>query len=219
MADKINLCLVDDHRLFRKAMTRLLATFPRVGNITEAENGKQCLDLLARTRDIHMLLLDIEMPVMNGLETAELALQKFPDLKIIVLTMHDSEPYMEHLLDLGVHSFLFKSADPAELERAIHAVADNGFFHTAPVQAMLRKIAINRPRRESILGQHELTDREREILILICNDVPVKEIAERLSISEKTVHSHKSAIRAKLNLRSTIAMVHWAYQMGLVNGF
>lgn len=217
--DKVNICLVDDHRLFRKAMTRLLSTFPRVGTLTEAENGKQCLELLSRTPDIHLLLLDIEMPVMNGIDTAELVLKKFPDVKIIILTMHDSESYMEYLLDLGVHSFLFKSADPHELERAISAIADNGFFHTAPVQAMLKKITSNRPKRETLLQQHALTEREREILMLICNDVPVKEIAERLSISEKTVHSHKSAIRTKLNLKSTIAMVRWAYQTGLVSGF
>ena len=117
---KINLLLVDDHKLFRKAMVRLLKTFSKIGEVWEADNGKECIDMMKYPVDV--LLLDLEMPRMNGAEVAEYLIPRYPDLKIIVLTMHDSEKYILHMLEMGVHSFLLKNTDPEELEKAIVSV-------------------------------------------------------------------------------------------------
>ena len=104
---KINICVVDDHNLFRKAIVRLIKTFDRVGNVTDAGSGKDCLELFKKhVPDV--VLLDLEMPVMNGVDTAEILIAKYPKLKIIILTMHDSENYIIHLIEMGVHSFLLK---------------------------------------------------------------------------------------------------------------
>jgi DNA-binding NarL/FixJ family response regulator len=135
---KIDVCVVDDHQIFRKAMMRLLAMFPRIGEVTEAENGSACLQKMAE-RLPHVVLLDLEMPVMNGIDCASQLIQKYPDLKIIILTMHDSEKYMLYMLELGVNSFLLKNTDPDELERAIYSVVDKDFYHNDLLVTVLRK--------------------------------------------------------------------------------
>lgn len=203
---------MDDHQIFRKAMIRLLKTFVRISTISEAGNGKECLEIVQREQP-DLVLLDLEMPVMNGIDCAEQLIQKYPDLKIIILTMHDSERYMGYLLELGVHSFLLKNTDPSELENAIYSVYDNDFYHNELISNFLRqKIKVKKP----ILGvSSSLTDRELEILKLICKEFSLKDIAAKLSLSEKTVQTHKLNIQSKMGAKSTVGLVKSAYEMGL----
>jgi DNA-binding NarL/FixJ family response regulator len=131
--------------------------------------------------------------------------------------MHDSEKYMVSMLELGVHSFLHKTTDPEELEKAIHSVIDHDFFYnellnTAIFRSMQGKAKLERP----YSGPKELTDRESEILKMICNEKSLKEIAHLLSVSEKTIQSHKLHIQNKLGARSTVGLVKAAYELGLV---
>ena len=209
---QIRICVVDDHQIFRKAMIRLLKTFVRISTISEAGNGKECLEIVQREQP-DLVLLDLEMPVMNGIDCAEQLIQKYPDLKIIILTMHDSERYMGYLLELGVHSFLLKNTDPSELENAIYSVYDNDFYHNELISNFLRqKIKVKKP----ILGvSSSLTDRELEILKLICKEFSLKDIAAKLSLSEKTVQTHKLNIQSKMGAKSTVGLVKSAYEMGL----
>ncbi len=213
---KIDICVVDDHQIFRKAMVRLLKTFTRVGEICEAGNGEECLKQV-KEKNPQVVLLDLDMPVMNGKECAEQLLKKFPEVKIIVLTMHDSEKYMVFMLELGVHSFLQKSTDPEELEKAIYSVTDHDFYYnellnTAIYRSMQGKAKLERP----TFGTRELTDREEEILKLICSEKSLKEIAHLLSVSEKTIQSHKLHIHNKLGVKSTVGLVKAAYELGLI---
>lgn len=211
--EEIKVCVVDDHQIFRKAMMRLLKTFGRVSTVIEAENGRQCLAAVEK-HNPHLVLLDLEMPGMNGIECAEQLLQKFPEIKIIILTMHDSERYMNYLLELGVHSFLLKNTDPTELENAIYAVYDHDFYHNELIANMLRqKMKVNK--RPSFMVKSPLTDREMEILQLICSEFSLKDIASKLSLSEKTVQTHKLNIQTKLGAKSTVGLVKAAYELGL----
>src|SRR5258706_2203788 len=135
---KINVSIVDDHNLCSKPIINLTRRCPRVGDITEAENGKDFIEQSKKKwRDV--VLLDLEMPRMNGVETAEYLIPNTPDLKIIVLTQHDSEKYMLHMLEMGVHSFLLKNTNPDELERAIYAVVDNDFYQNDLLARVIRK--------------------------------------------------------------------------------
>lgn len=216
---KIDICVVDDHQIFRKAMIRLLKTFERVGKVVDAENGKQCLQVVA---DQHpqVVLLDLEMPVMNGIECAEALLKKFPDTKIVILTMHDSGKYMSYMMELGVHSFLLKNTDPEELEKAIYSVVDKDFYHNDLLASVLRKSLKSRlknERPEFNTVQQPLSDRELEILRLICEERSLREIAVHLAVSEKTIQSHKLNIQTKLSVRSTVGLIKAAYEMGLIS--
>ncbi len=214
---KIDVCVVDDHQIFRKAMMRLLSTFPRIGEVTEAENGSACLQKVAE-RMPHVVLLDLDMPVMNGIDCASQLIQKYPDLKIVILTMHDSDKYILYMLELGVNSFLLKNTDPEELEKAICAVIDKDFYHNDLLANVLRKSMKTKLHSErpefSLLS--ELTPRERDVLRMICEEKTLKEIAASLFISEKTVQTHKLNLQHKLKVKSTVGLVKSAYELGIL---
>ena len=215
--DKIDICVVDDHHIFRKALCQLVQTFPRINTVSDAENGLKCLELVGKKRP-HVVILDLEMPLMNGVDCAEQLVLKYPDVKIIILTMHNNEKSILHMIEIGVNSFLLKSSDPSELERAIHAVVDRDFYHNDLLVSVLRKSMRNqlRARRPDFSEVSVLTEREQEVLRLICEDNTIKEIASLLGINEKTVFSHKLNIQTKLEVKTTVGMVRAAYEMGLI---
>jgi DNA-binding NarL/FixJ family response regulator len=214
--DKINVCIVDDHNLFRKAMTNLIKDFPRLGQVTEAANGYEFIELFKKNWP-HLVLLDLEMPRMNGVELAEYLIPNHPEIKIIVLTQHDSEKYMLHMLELGVHSFLLKNSNPDELERAIYSVIDKDFYHNDLVAMVIRKSIQSRFKSERPQFEVPLTDREREIVRHICQELTHKEIAEKLSISEFTVRNHQRNVMEKLGMKKIIGLVRYAYEHGLMD--
>ena len=215
MTDKIDVCVVDDHNLFRKAIVNLIKNFPRIGDVTDAENGRDFIERYKKKLP-DVLLLDLEMPRMNGVETAEFLIPKYPALKVIVLTQHDSESYMVHMLELGVHSFLLKNSDPNELERAIHAVMDKDFYHSDLVARVIRKSMMGKYKSERPQFATVLSDREREIIRCICKEMTYKEIGVKLSLSEFTVRNHHFKLMDKLGLKKTIGLVRYAYEKGLI---
>lgn len=216
-SSKIDICVVDDHHIFRKAVCQLIKTFPRIAEVSDAENGVKCLELVAKKQP-HVVVLDLEMPVMNGVDCAEQLILKYPDLKIIILTMHDNEKSILHMIEIGVNSFLLKNSDPAELERAIYAVVDRDFYHNDLLVSVLRKSMRSqlKARRPDFSAATILTGREQEVLRLICEDKSIKEIATMLNINEKTVHSHKLNVQTKLEVKTTVGMVRAAYEIGLI---
>jgi len=217
---KIDVCIVDDHQIFRKAMMRLLKTFKRVNEITEAENGQACLQLLKHhPQPPQVLLLDLEMPVMNGVDCAEAVLKKYPDIKIIILTMHDSEKYMLYLMEMGVHSFLLKNTGPEELELAIQHVVDNDFYHNELLNSVLRKGIVQNGKKiekPAFVKLADLTDREQEVLRMICEEMSVKDMALKLGVAPSSVQTYKTRIMAKLGIKNTIGLLRFALETGLI---
>ncbi len=216
--EAIDICIVDDHTLFRKAIIRLVSSFTRIGQISEAENGKVCLDLLRKAQRLpDVVLLDLDMPVMNGVDTAEAIRLKYPEMKIIILTMHDNQKYMMHMIEIGVHSFLLKDCDPDELEKAISAVVDREYYHNDMMVSAMRRSVKVKSERPSFNKLTELTDREREIFMLICSELSLKDISIKLSVSERTVHAHKANIQSKLGLKNTVSMIKFAFDSGFMS--
>lgn len=208
--------IADDHTLFRKAMVNLLRSFERIAEVKDAENGKELLSLIRQDAP-DVVLVDLQMPVMDGSEASSQIIQKFPDVKIIVLTMHDSNKFILHMMDMGVHAFLLKNTEPDELEQAIYAVADKDFYHNELVASVLRKNVKERQGGERPnFEQTELTDREREILLLICQELTMKEIGQRLYLSENTVRNHRVNIMDKVGVNNIVGLVKYAYETGIV---
>ncbi len=213
---KLKVYIADDHTLFRKAMVNLLRSFDRVSDVKDAENGKELLTLI-KNEVPDVAIVDLQMPVMDGTETSTQIIQKYPEVKIIILTMHDSNKYILHMMDLGVHAFLLKNTEPDELEQAIYAVCDKDFYHNELVASVLRK---NVKDRKS--GQRpnfkpvELTEREKEILLLICQELTMKEIGQRLFLSENTVRNHRVNIMEKVGVNNIVGLVKYAYETGVV---
>jgi two-component system response regulator DegU len=211
----INVSIVDDHTLFRKAMINLIKVFPRVGEVTEAGNGRDFIEQ-SKKKWPDVVLLDLEMPRMNGVETVEYLIPNAPDIKIIILTQHDSERYMLHMLEMGVHSFLLKNTNPDELERAIYAVVDKDFYQNDLLTSVIRKSLKSKIRGERPQFEIPLSEREREVVLLICEELTHQEIGKRLSLSEFTVRNHHRNILLKLGLKKTIGLVRYAYEHGLI---
>ena len=211
---KIKVVVADDHSLVRTGMLRLLSTFPRIGEVKEVANGKELVDL-CRVFAPDVALVDIEMPVIDGFGASEILLDRFQEVKILILTMHAGEEYIERFLSLGVHGFLSKNTNQDELERAIYAVVDNDFYHNEATSAVIRKLMSRRGR--DLPKRAELSPREIEVLCLICQEVTCKEISDRLFISEKTVHNHRTRIMEKIKAKSTIGLIRYAYKHGYIN--
>lgn len=216
MKKGLKVYLADDHTLFRKAMVNLISSFENVGEVKDAENGKELLALI-KSRRPDVAIVDLQMPVMDGTEASEQIVKKYPDVKIIILTMHDSDRFILHMMELGVHAFLLKNTEPDELEKAIHAVHEKDFYHNDLVATVLRKNVMQKRagQRPNFAG-NELTDREKEIVHLVCQELTNKEIGGRLSLSENTIRNHRVNIMDKLNVNNTIGLVKYAYEAGLL---
>jgi DNA-binding NarL/FixJ family response regulator len=209
---KIKVYIADDHTLFRKAMVNLLQTFDGVSEVKDAENGKELLTLI-KYEVPDVAIVDLQMPVMDGAETCENIIDKYPNVKIIILTMHDSDKYVLHMMEMGVHAFLLKNTEPDELEKALHSVVEKDFYHNEWVVSIMRKnVRSQRPN----FSNDELTDREKQIVQLVCRELSSKQIADKLSVSERTIENHRATIMKKLSVKNTIGLVHYAYQSGIM---
>ncbi|MCB0494147.1 MAG: response regulator transcription factor [Cyclobacteriaceae bacterium] len=211
----IKICIADDHKLFRKLTIAYLESMDRIDSyIIEAENGKVLLSKL-RSNLVDVVLLDINMPVMGGEEAAKVLLKRYPELKIIMLTINDSPGKILELMNLGVHAYLLKDCEPQEVLNAIEAVVDRDFYRNSIVEnALSHAKSKKKSGRERL--EEELTKREQEILLHICEELTTKEIGVRLSISEKTVENHRMNMMQKLNARNTVGLVKYAYENGLI---
>lgn len=210
--------IADDQTLFRKGMSQLVNSFKEVSLVKEAGNGQEMLDLV-KAEPPHVILMDLDMPIMDGIEASEKIINQYPDIKIIVLSMHSSTQHIFYLMELGVHSFLLKNAEPEEVQKAIISVVKNDFYQNELVVEALRKGAIDKRKAQSRpMFDHNvsLSDREEEILRLICRELTMKEISEKLSLSEKTIHNHRARMMDKLNVRNTVGLVKYAYESGLI---
>ncbi|MEM8566594.1 MAG: response regulator transcription factor [Bacteroidota bacterium] len=215
---KWTIYVTDDQTLFRKGMSRLVKTFKRVDKVVEAENGREVLELVKKEQP-HVILMDLEMPVMDGIEATEKILTRYPEIKIIILSMHDSFQHIYYLMELGAHAFLLKNAEPEEVEEAIKSVIERDFYQNQLVIDALRKGAINRKVAESrpSFGTAPLSDREKEILLLICQEMTMKVISERLNISERTVQNHRANMIDKLGVKNTVGLVKYAFENGMIH--
>lgn len=219
MKDGYKVYIADDHTLFRKAMVTLLQTFDRVSVVKDAENGKELINLV-KFEVPDVAIIDLEMPIMDGSATCEYLIARYPDVKLIVLTMHDSSKFILHMMEMGVHAFLLKNAEPDELENALYAVVENDFYHNDLVADVLRKNVKEREKlskNKPMFQQSELTEREREILVLICQELTMKEIGQRLFLSENTVRNHRVNIMEKVGVNNIVGLVKVAYDLGIVS--
>jgi DNA-binding NarL/FixJ family response regulator len=210
---KIKIYLVDDHALFREGLKFLLSGLDFIEEIFEAENGEQFISgLKANPADI--ALLDIEMPVMNGTEAARRALEIFPELKIIALSMYSEENYYASMIDVGASGFLLKNSKFSEVKKAISDVWEGrSYFSPEIVKSVITRFASEKG-RSTITEEIDITNREIEILEFICKGLSNAEIAEKLSISKRTVDKHRENLLLKTGSKNTASLVIFAIKQG-----
>jgi two-component system, NarL family, response regulator DegU len=209
---KINVCIADDHRLVRQGIATLLSNFDRIGEIYEAEHGQAALEVV-REMHPHVVLLDLQMPGMSGLDVCKIIVRDHPDIRVLILSMNDEPEVVELLIRYGAHGFLSKGADGEEVMRAVYDVNDHGRYTNDLVLDALRCGSEGSIRPDAPL----LTQRELEVLRLICAELTMREIGQRLNISEKTVQNHRSNIMQKLSVSNTAGLVKWAISNPVVD--
>jgi len=218
---KIKLAICDDHTLFRVGMATILGQIHDFDLILEAGNGQELLDKIARKMP-DVVLLDLQMPVMDGTVTADHLRENYPLVKIVVLTMHDEDRMVLHLLEKGVSGYLLKDAEAGEVEKAIRKVMDEGVYLTEFVsKAMLRKMTNktkidNKPANPFYNSKILLSEREKEVLTLICEGLSTNEISEKIFLSPRTVEGHRLRILEKTGTKNTAGMVAYAFKNSLV---
>lgn len=217
MTQKINVAVVDDQQIFRKGIISLLSEYKDINVVFEASNGQELLDKMKeRITPTHVILLDIEMPVVDGIEATIKLKHRYPETKIIILTMHDEEEMIVHLIEKGAHGFLAKNEDFEKVIDAIYAVKENGYYFSEKVsKAMVSGLVKNKKISPYFLS-NELSDKEHEIVVLICREFTNKEIGEKLDLSVKTINNYRLEIGKKIGAKNTAGIVMYAVKKGLV---
>ena len=214
----IYLAIADDEALFRKGMIALLQDEPDLKIVLEAGDGEELLQGLRQaeiTPDV--VLLDLNMPRLNGIETAKIIRDTYPELKIVVLSTYFSNAFVLKMIEIGAAAYLPKDSDPADMRQTILDVSAYGFSYSRQVQQMIHQSLQqkSRPRLRIPFGI-ELTGRELEILQLICEEYTTIEIAEKLFISPRTVDGHRNNLLEKLGCKNVAGLVVYAIQHDLV---
>lgn len=215
----MTIALADDEQLFRKGISMLLNDFEGMELAFEAANGQELIDQLAATATPpDVLLLDLNMPVLDGVETAKLIQKSYPDLKFIILSSYYSKAFIVKMIELGAAAYLVKNSTPEEMEQTIREVAEKGFYYDANVMGVIRENMIAKTRPPARISfRTEISNREQEVLQLICEEMTTPEIAQKLFISPRTVHGHRNNLLAKLDCKNTAGLVVVAIQEELVD--
>jgi DNA-binding NarL/FixJ family response regulator len=209
----MNILLADDHALFRNGLKMLIDTIPGFKVTGEASNGKEFLDMIQKEQ-YDIVLLDIEMPELNGIEAAKAAIKKNSDLKIITLTMYGDEEYFEQMVQAGAKGFLLKNSDIQEVKTAIETVYQGGTYYSQELmQNLLRNL---KQVKVSKINEVEFSNRESEILHLICQGCSNQVIGEKLFISKRTVEKHRANLLLKTNSKNTAELVIYAIKNQVV---
>ncbi|MDQ3119543.1 MAG: response regulator transcription factor [Verrucomicrobiota bacterium] len=206
--------LADDHALVRAGIRSLLEKIPSIAVVAEAGDGREALALVKKHQPT-LVLMDIAMPELNGLEAAARITKNFPGVKVIILSMHFGDEYVRQAFRAGASGYLLKDGTLAEMELAIEAVGSGGTFLSPRISRRVIESYLERVGNDSSLLEY-LTPRGREILQLIAEGKSTKEIAFLLALSIKTVEAHRARLMARLDIHNVPGLVRYAMQVGLV---
>lgn len=206
---KYKVIIADDHTLFRQGLKLILEDMDDIRVVADVANGKELIQLVSvETPDL--IIMDINMPIINGIEASKILLQNNPELKILVVSMYGEEQYYNSVIENGVRGFILKDADNSELRTAIKMILNGKSYFS---QDLLIKLIRNRQAAPKIV----LTSREKEILGLICEGLSSSEIAEKLFLSERTIENHRANLLDKTGCRNSLSLVIFALRNNLID--
>lgn len=215
--NQIRVLLAEDHTIVRKGLLALLEKETRIEVVGEAENGFEALSLASKTRP-DIIMMDISMPEMNGIEATHRIKHEQPEIKIIMLTMHDNEEYILQGLKAGAESYLVKETAPQELIRAIELTYAGNSYISPLIPRRVIERYLNQTGDLDMPDRYDrLTKREREVLQLIAEGLSIKEIGDKLCISEKTARAHRLHLMEKLDLHDIASLTLYALRRGVIS--
>ncbi len=215
--EKIRVFLVDDHTVVRQGLRRILESDEEIEIIGEAGDGRTAIDLVQKLRP-HVVVMDVAMPELNGIEATRQILKRVEGAKVLVLSMHGDDVYVRQALKAGARGYLLKDSEDLDLIKAVKAIRAGGSFFSPPVsKVVLSGYLGDKADGDSEDGVARLTDREREVLQLIAEGKTNKEVAHALSVSVNTVETHRKHIMEKLDLHNTAELVRFAIRTKIVH--
>jgi DNA-binding NarL/FixJ family response regulator len=217
MHSSIRLVIADDHEIFRDGLALMLSKQQDIQLIGQAANGRQLVTLVNELRP-DVVMTDVKMPIMDGIEATRYLLTQHPDLQIIALSMFDEENLIVDMLEAGAKGYLLKNADKQEILDAIHSVYEGKPYychHTSSrLASLISKSKFNPYRKKEALV---FTDREKEIIRFICQQLTAQEIADKVFLSKRTVEGHRTKILEKMNVKNTAGVVIYALKHRIVS--
>jgi DNA-binding NarL/FixJ family response regulator len=213
----IRVAIADDHMLFRKGVILSLRPYTNIQFVLEAGNGEELLAGMAEARP-EVILMDLKMPKKDGVETTREVSRLHPETKVIVLTMFEDERFVSHLMENGAHGYILKDAEPSEIRKAILEVKARGFYLSPFVNKVLLKKSHAKTKSLPSLDQEvQVSEKEKEVIRLICREHTASEIAQRMEISPRTVEAIKDRLMERFGTKNTAGLVFFAVRNNLVD--
>jgi len=209
----IKIGIVDDHQLFAKSLSLMLASFKNYQIVVEALNGKDLQEKLADKKIIpEIMLIDVNMPIMNGIETAKWMHKKYPSIKMVALSMNDEDRIIIDMLKAGCCSYLLKDTHPNELEKALTEIIEKGFYNADATNVNYRSI-LQMDKEKELMN---ITEREKVFLKLACSDFTYKEIAKQMNVSHRTIDGYREELFKKFKVQSRVGLILEALRKDII---
>jgi len=214
---KIKIAIADDYKIFREGLKVSLSQDDNLQFLLEAENGEDLLKAID-SKQPDVIIMDLKMPIMDGMEATQLVRKKYPGIKVLVVSMYEDDKFIIHLMEIGANGYLLKNAEPDEIRKAIYTVHENGYYFNDLVnKALLKKLVLKNNIKPSFNENVELTERELEVLKLICEEKTAAEIAKQIFLSPRSVEGIRQRLIEKIGVRNTAGIVMFAVKNGLAD--
>ncbi|MDQ2721120.1 MAG: response regulator transcription factor [Bacteroidota bacterium] len=215
--ETINVAIADDHKIFRKGVILSLRTYHNIKFIYEAENGEELIKEIEKEQP-DIVLMDLKMPIKDGIETTKYLNKHFPAIRILILTMFEDERFVGHLMDSGANGYLLKSTEPSEIKQAIMDVMKTGFYLNNFVNRVLIKKNYSRQKfHPNLNNEIVVSEREKEVLSLVCMEYTAQEIAQKMDISARTVEAIKDRLMERFGVKNSVGLVFFAMKNSLID--
>ena len=215
--NEIKVAIADDHKIFRKGVILSMRSYSNIKFVLEADNGEE---LIAKIPEFepNVVLCDLKMPIKDGIDTTKLITKNFPNIRVIILTMYEDERFVGHLMDCGAAGYLLKNTDPVEINKAIIDVMRTGFYLNPFVNKVLIKKNYSKQKfNPSLTSEVVLSEREKEVLTLVCMEFTAAEIAGKMEISTRTVEAIKDRLMERFGVKNSVGLVFYAMKNSLID--
>lgn len=214
---KISIAIADDYKIFREGIKKCIASDKNLQVTLEADNGEDLINSFKNNQP-DIVIMDLKMPIMDGMEATQIIHKQFPQVKVLVVTMYEDDKFIIHLMEIGANGYLLKNSEPDEIRKAIYAVYENGYYFNDLVnKALLKKLVLKTNMKPSFNQDVEFTERELEVLKLICEEKTAAEIAKEIFLSPRSVEGIRQRLIEKVGVRNTAGLVMFAVKNGIVH--
>lgn len=213
----IKIAIADDYKIYRDGLKVGLSADDNLEVVFEADNGEDLIKGL-ETITPDVIIMDLKMPIMDGMEATKEVRKKYPSIKVLVVTMYDDDKFIIHLMENGANGYLLKNTEPDEIRKSIYSVHENGYYFNDVVnKALLKKLVLKNNLKPSFNQNVELTERELEVLKLICEEKTAAEIAKEIFLSPRSVEGIRQRLIEKVGVRNTAGLVMFAVKNNMVD--